>query len=147
MAISIEELSELLIQGGIKDSAVRSNIIKEAKILEETKKEDKKDSTGPKQKNKFLICVRGDEKLKEVLQAGWVLKLPESSDNSTVANRIIGAARLQNEGSKAKKMKISTYRYFFMACKRKFSKQQDLQILNKEAVEVIVLETEDIKFN
>ena len=147
MAISIEELSELLIQGGIKDSTIRSNIIKEAKILEETKKEDKKDSTGPKQKNKFLICVRGDEKLKEVLQAGYIVKVPESSDNSTVHDRIVKAARLQNEGSKAKKMKILSYRDFFMACKRKFTKQHDIQQLTKEAVEVIVLESEDIKFN
>ena len=147
MAIKIEDLQSLLISAGIKDPAQRSAVIKAAQELEADAKSEREADKGPKQKNKFAIVVRGDAKLKEVLQAGWVVKAPESSDNSTIHERIVNAARAQNDGSKAKKMKLFKYSEFFMFGKRKFSKNYDVQVMNREPVEVIVLETEDIKFN
>lgn len=147
MAIKIENLQAILIEQGVTDPVLRNAIIKAAQKVEQEEKIDREADKGPKQKNKFAIVVRGDSELKKVLQAGWVVKVPEASDNSTIHERIINAARAQNEGSKAKKMKLFKYSEFFMFGKRKFGKQYDIQQMNKEAVEVVVLETEDIKFN
>jgi hypothetical protein len=144
MPLNKEEIAQCLIQAGL-DLNARNKALKEIEEAELAKKEEREaNKDGPKAKNRFVICVRGDSELKKILQAGWVVKVPESSDNNTIIDRMTKAANLQNKSRKSKKMKLFTWRDFFLACKRKNTKQHDIQPITKEAVEVVVLEKEDI---
>jgi len=145
--IKIEELTLILTQAGVTDSKVKKAIIQEAEKLEADKKADKEAESGPKAKNRFVICVRGDDKLKEVLQAGYIMKVPENSDNNTILERIQkSSAEQNNSGKRKKKVNINKYSEFFAYSKRKHTKAADLQPITKEVVEVIVLPSEDIDF-
>jgi hypothetical protein len=146
MAIKIDELSDILIQAGIADPALRSKVIKEAEALEKDKRIEAEENKAPKAKSKFVIFVRGDEALKKSVQAGWITKIPENSDTSDILQRIQKAGAMQNKASKRQKTKVINYLDFFGFCKRKFTKQVNIQPVTKEAVEVVVLTTEEIPY-
>jgi len=147
MSIKIDELQMILNSAGVKDATLKKNIILEAQKLEADKKSDKEVESGPKAKNRFVICVRGDDKLKEVLQAGYVIKVPENSDNNTILERIQqSSAEQNNSGKRKKKVNINKYSEFFAYSKRKHSKAVDIQPVTKEAVEIVILPSEEIDF-
>jgi len=145
MSLTLEEIQMALVEAGL-DATARSKATKALREAEEAKKAESGSGNGPKAKNRLVICVRGDDKLKEVLQAGYVIKVPESSDNNTILTRIQTASAQQNSASKRKKNFIAKYSDFFGFSKRKFTKGVDIQPLTKQAVEVIVLPTEEINF-
>lgn len=155
MSIKIEELQDVLLAAGVKDQALRTAILKEAQELEDAKKQEKEDNKdGPKAKNKHVFFVRKDE-LGNFSEAGFLAKVPSDSDNSTLLTRIQTAAARENDaksggggkrGRKSKFGKIEKYSEFFAHSKRKFNKEQNVQPL-KELVEVVILPTEEIKFD
>lgn len=148
MALKIEEINQVLTEIGV-NLETRQKAIKAAEEFEANLKEERAENKGPKSKNKFVIVVRGDEKVKAAVQAGWVVQMKESADESTLISRITEAARESNRNQKRKKQFLNNYRDFFAFCKRAFTKTAsvDVQIKTKHAVQVVVLPTEDIKFD
>lgn len=138
MAIKIEELSDLLIQAGVEEK-IRSLVLKEAKELEATKKEDRENDASPKAKSEFVIVVRGNEELAATLQQGWILSVPTGDDPTTLDGRFKAAMRTQMDAAKRKKPSFSSWFDFFRGVKRAFSKEQNFQPKTKEPVRVLVL--------
>jgi hypothetical protein len=140
--IKLEELATLLNEAQLdKDSY--NKVIELAEKLEEEKAEEREANKAPKNKNKFTIVVRGDEKLKEILQDGWVVKTPLEQDDNELIERMQRAVGRSNDSQKKKKFLIKTFADFFLFCKRKFTKDDDVNILplTKEPCRVIVLES------
>lgn len=154
MSIKLDELPDLLLAAGVKDQALRTAIIKEAQELEEAKKQEKEDNKdGPKAKNKHVFFVRKNEK-GEYSEAGFLAKCPIDSDNNTLLERIQKSAAAQNDkpksnrGRKGKGGKLVKYYDFFFHSKRAFTKEKEISIQPiKELVEVIILPSEEIKFD
>jgi hypothetical protein len=141
--IEIDELQNLLIQAGV-DQKTRSTIVKEAEELAAEKKAEKSENKEPKKKNEFVVIIRGDDEVEKAVQSAFVLQVPEGTADSTVIDRMLKAAKNQNNSAKRKKTFLSTWRDFFSFSKRKFTKEVDIQIKSKNAVPVYVLKTENI---
>jgi hypothetical protein len=148
MAIKIEDLQTILIESGIKDSALRSTIIKAAQALEEEVKADKEAQKGPKAKNKFTVLIRANADQKEILEntEAFLIKSPEEVDDNDILTRMKNASLEQNRNGKQRKTKITTWAEWFRNIKGKHRKPHQVQNVGKSPVRVIVLESEDIKF-
>lgn len=139
-----DELQEILIQAGLSVEQ-RSKVVKIAKELEAAKKEEKEEGAVDKKKNKFTIFLRGDKDLAEKVAAGWIVKSPQDVDDNEASERLIRAARYQNDASKRKKNPIRTWFDLFRHLKSKHTKtiETNVSVTTKEAVRVIVLEDEN----
>lgn len=154
--LAIEDIISI-INTNVKDAETKKGILEDIKKIQaekEAEKEDDKENAEPKQKNKHVFFVRKDENGKYA-DAGFLAKVSQNSDNSTVLSRLQTAAAQQNDAKKNKKSNrgrkskggvIATFRDFFYGSARKFTKPNDIQPL-KELVEVIVLPTEEIDFS
>jgi hypothetical protein len=149
MPITIEELSDLLLQVGLKDQNTRQEILREAKELENQKKEDKEaDKNNPKKKKKLNIVIRTDDpNVCANIVAEWVIESPEDVPVEQLENRMVVSAARQNENCK-KKCKIFTWPNFFQYIKPKFVKEEDclVRVKTKEAVQIIWLDKNEIPF-
>ena len=149
MAISIEELNDVLLQAGVKDQKTRDDILREAKELEAAKQAEKEaDKNNPKKKKKLNIFVRCDDPtLIGTVAAGWVVESPTDVPVEQLKERIQRQAARQNENSK-KKGKVFKWSEWFQYGKTKFTKEEDclVRTKTKEAVEIVYLEKEEIPF-
>ena len=142
--LSIEELQSVLIDAGINDINDRKRVLEEAQKRLKEIEEDKADSKSPKSKYRYAVCVRGDEALKEILQEAWIVKMPEAIPEDDLIERIKKAARENNNNSKRQKSIVKTFRDVFAYLKRKYSKAENFQPINKEPCRVHVLTSENI---
>jgi len=145
MAINInDELQEVLNQAGVKDPSIRTAILKAAKELETEKKNDKEESNEPKAKSEFVIFVRGDAAVKAAVQAGWVAQVKQGEDIANLTQKMKQAVKEHNAAQKRKKRFITTWSEMFQYIKRPFSKANGFQPKTKVAVQVVVLEAENV---
>ena len=142
MALNTEEIEGILLDLKIEQETY-AKILQEVTELEEEKKAAREGGK-KKSKNEFVICVRGDKQLAEILQQGWVVQVPAESDNATLISRFQQATGDHNAASTRKKSYITEWVDFFNAIKRKFSKNHNFHIKTKDAVRVIVLEQTNV---
>jgi hypothetical protein len=138
----------MVINQNVKDKATKEAILTDLKAIEAEKQAEKEDNKAdaPKAKNKHVFFIRKDEK-GNYAEAGFLAKVPQTSDNGTVLKRIQSAAIEQNRNAKREKAKVKTYPDFFQGGgKRKFTKNHDIQPV-KELIEIVILPTEEIDFN
>lgn len=141
MAISINDLSDLMVQAGLT-AGDRAKVLKEARELEESKKT----GSAPKQKYKLTVLVRGDDALEATLAQAFVVKTPEDQDDDTLVDRLKLAGARHNQNAKRKKSIVATFADVFRTVKRKTTKETDINvaILSKEPVRVVVLKSEQL---
>lgn len=142
MALSLEDIT-FCMQKIELDKEKYNALVQELEAAEEEKKAAREGGK-KKSKNEFVICVRGDKQLAEILQQGWVVQVPAESDNATLISRFQQAAGDHNAASTRKKSYITEWVDFFPSLKRKFSKNHNFHVKTKEAVRVIVLEETNV---
>lgn len=141
MPIKLDELQELLVQASVPTDKIKV-VLQDAQELEAKKKEEREANKAPKSKNEFVIAVRGNEQLKAVLQQGWVVSVPTGTDNSTLVERFVKAAKEHNMNVKKAKGTLLTWSDFFERLKRVYSKVESFHIKTKEPVRVVVITDE-----
>lgn len=140
--LNLEEIS--LILNEVKaPKEIYNEVIQKAEQLEAEKKEERA-ATKVKSKNEYVIMVRGDKALADVLSQGWVVQVPAETDNATIISRFQAAAGEHNAASKKKKNYITDWIDLFSAIKRKFTKAHNIHVKTKEAVQVIVILDEKV---
>ena len=144
MALKIEEIISILQEEKLPSETLRS-IEAKLETVEQEKKDDREETTGPKGKNEFVIFVRGDARLKSILQQGWVVQVRAGEDIQNLPIKMREAAKDNNAKQKRKKKPLSTWAGFFAACKRPFVKERGINIKTKEPVQVVVLESEELE--
>lgn len=153
LKLAVDEIM-VVINQNVKDPETKKNLIEDIKKIQEEKEQEKEDNKdGPKAKNKHVFFVRKNDK-GEYSEAGFLAKCPIESDNNTLLERIQKSAAAQNDkpksnrGRKGKGGKLVKYYDFFFHSKRAFTKEKEISIQPiKELVEVIILPTEEIKFD
>jgi hypothetical protein len=156
MAITKLPIDEIMakIHENVKDAETKKNLIEDIKKIQaelEAEKEELKDETGPKAKNKHVFFVRRDEK-GNYSEGGFLAKVPQDSDNNTLLQRIQQASAQQNDrpkskrGRKGKGGKIEKYYDFFHGIKREYSKAVSIAPA-KDLVEIVILPTDEIDFS
>lgn len=141
---NIEDIIAVLREEKIAPQTLVNVESKLEKIAEE-KKEDRVST--PRQKNEFVIVVRGDESLKKVLAQGWVVQVKSGADIQNLPSEFKEAAKENNASFKRKKSPVSTVRDFFAYVKRPFVKSRNINIKTKEPCQVVVLTSENITDN
>lgn len=146
MSLTIDELSDLLLEQGVKDQTLRSNILKAAKELEEAKKEEKGDAP-KKGKNKLTVFIRCEPENEKILResAAFILKSPEETPDENLKGIIRDCSITQNRNVK-RKGKINTWADFFKYIKGKNRKEAKIVNVTKFPVQIIPLTQEDIDF-
>lgn len=142
MALTLEDVM-LCAQKAQLDKDKYNILLAELETAEEEKKA-MREGGKKKSKNEFVICVRGNKELADILQQGWVIQVPAESDNATLISRFQQATGDHNVASTRKKSYITEWVDFFGAIKRKFTKQYNFHVKTKEAVRVIVLESTNV---
>lgn len=146
MALKIEEIISILQEEQLPSDKLRS-IASKLETVEQEKKDEREETKEPKSKNEFVIFVRGDQNLKKVLQQGWVVQVKSGEDIQCLPLKMRDAAKDNNAKQKRKKKPLTTWASFFAACKRPFLKERGINVKTKEAVQVVVLENEEIGLN
>lgn len=135
--VSIEDVEQILQQSKL-DAAVVNKVVSALEQLAEEAKEDK----APVQKNKFrhgVVISDPENKLAGVELTAVVVKMEESKDMTQAVEKIKAAAKDFNNNSR--KGKKNPVKAVFEACgaiASKFFKSQEIKILTKEPVMVIV---------
>lgn len=136
MALKIEDIEQVLREQKL-DVAVIRKVIDQLEDVEEDKKADR--GTGlPKQKNQFVIVVKGDESMKDKSLAGWVVQIPEGDDVAETLPRLKRAAVATVNAQKRKKRAISTVAEAMQYSKRAFTKAENVNVKTKEYVQVLI---------
>ena len=138
MNIPIEEVEAKLLEAKIEPTKV-TTIIKDLVAVAEELKEDRKSSTGPKQKWEYVIVLNDkDGLLKDKEIAGWVVQQKEGQDAGLVLSKLCDAAKNQNESAKRKKSVISDLVELFEGLKSKFTKEKGVRVKTKDLTRVII---------
>ena len=136
MALKIEDIEQVLREQKL-DVAVIRKVIDQLEDVEEDKKADR--GTGlPKQKNQFVIVVKGDASMKDKSLAGWVVQIPEGDDVAQTLPRLKRAAAATVNAQKRKKRAISTVADAMQFSKRAFTKAENINVKTKEYVQVLI---------
>lgn len=137
MSLKIEDIEKVLRDQKL-DVAVIKKVVNELEAVEEENKADR-GSAAPKQKNQFVIVVKGSAELKDATNlAGWVVQIPEGDDVAQTLPRLKRAAAATVNAQKRKKRGISTVADAMQYSKRAFTKIENVQIKTKELVQVVV---------
>lgn len=136
MSLKIEDIEQVLRDQKL-DVAVIRKVVDELEAVEEEKKADRGAGV-PKQKNQFVIVVKGDASMKDKSLAGWVLQIPEGDDVAQTLPRLKRAAAATVNAQKRKRRPIATVADAMQYSKRAFTKAENVQVKTKEYVQVIV---------
>lgn len=120
----------------------KESIAKINKALEKVAKEEKEARAadkGPKQKYQYVLLVADPEgKVPAGTElVGWTTKIKEEHDAGTILERILKGIRNFNLSKKGKKSPAKTVGDGIEGATRKFFKEEEIQILNKEPVRII----------
>lgn len=159
MELDTGEIIEI-IRENVTDETLRGKLIAEINEAEKKAKKElaasKEIETGPKAKNKFVVLFRGDSELAAKIGGAWLVQIPEEGDATKVVESLTGAAARSNEAIRSKKSNrgrkskgglVRSWRELFAWTKSKFTKEFNVRIKTKDAVEVVVLPDEDVKFS
>lgn len=138
--IKIEQIESVLRENKV-NADVLQKVVSRLKDIEE---ENKPEKGAAKAKSEFIIALRGDANLKAQVAAGWVIQVKEGDDPARLIDKMTKAANDHNAAIRKKALRIQTWAQLFSYIKRKFSKEQGFQPKTKNAVQVIVLENENI---
>lgn len=145
MALTLDDLQEILIQSGFgtNDRAKAIQVARE--YIEDIKEEKEKN---PRSKKKFTVLVRGEEELAEKIQQAWIVQTEDEQDDNELIQRLTTAAARHNENQKRKKHIVELWRDVFAWVKSKTLKDNDIKVAvkTKEPVRVIFLSDEKVKF-
>lgn len=136
MSLKIEDIEKVLRDQKL-DVAVIKKVVNELEAVEEENKADRGNGL-PKQKNQFVIVVKGREDLKDANLAGWVVQIPEGDDVNETLPRLKRAAAATVNAQKRKKRAINTVADAMQYSKRAFTKIENVQVKTKEIVQVVV---------
>jgi hypothetical protein len=136
--ISIEEVESKMLELKIDPIKVKQVVSELEKVVEELT-EERKATTGPKQKWEHIIVLNDEEGIlngKEV--TGWVVQQPDGAESNLILSKLIDAAKNQNEVTKKKANIINDFKSLFEHLKSKFTKEKNIRIKTKEPTRVIV---------
>lgn len=136
MSLKIEDIEQVLREQKLDVTVIRK-VVDELEAVEEEKKADR-GSGVPKQKNQFVIVVKGSPELKDATLAGWVVQIPEGDDVAQTLPRLKRAAAATVNAQKRKKRAISTVADAMQYSKRAFTKIENVQVKTKELIQVVV---------
>jgi hypothetical protein len=136
MSIKIDDIEEVMRKHKL-DVSVIKQVVTELEQIEEENKAEK--GTGPKQKNQFVVVVKGDESMRGKELAAWVAQIPDGEDHNDVLPRLKRAAKTTVDCQKRKKKPINTVGDAFRYSKAVFLKEQKLKIKTKEYVPALVV--------
>lgn len=138
MSIKLDDLQQILIEAGVKDPALRSEIIKVARETENDNKAEKEDN-GPKTKNQFgVVLLDPDGKVKGLELTALVVQIPEDDSLATTLDRIYRASYDFNATKKGQKLPVKTLYEAASHVKRKFFKEANIMVKTKVPVQVVV---------
>lgn len=136
MSLKIEDVEKVLRDQKL-DVAVIKKVVNELEAVEEENKAER-GSGVPKQKNQFVIVVKGDESMKDKGLAGWVVQIPEGDDVAQTLPRLKRAAVATVNAQKRKKRAITTVADAMQYSKRAFTKAENINVKTKEYVQVVI---------
>lgn len=138
--VSIEEVESKLLELKVDPNKVQQIVSELEKVVEELA-DERKATSGPKQKWDHVIVLNDTEGLlkgKEI--TGWVVQKPAEDDAALVVSRLVDAAKAQNEVTRKKANIIDDLKSLFEHLKSKFAKEKNVRIKTKELTRVIVTE-------
>lgn len=141
MALKIEDIEDVLRKQKL-DVGVIKKVVTELEEVEEEKKADR--GGQPKVKNEFVIVVKGDEALNGKVLTGWVVQIPQGDDPSKVLSKLKNAAVATVAAQKRKKRQINTVGEAMQYAKRKFTKEQNVNVKTKEMVQAVLVTNDSL---
>lgn len=101
--------------------------------------EHKQDNAAPKAKNEFgVVLYDTNNELNGKEFTASIYTILQGDNHNTVLNRISSAVREQNEAAKRKRNVINSIGTAFQFLKRRFIKEQNVNIKTKVPVRVII---------
>jgi hypothetical protein len=138
--ISLEEVEAKMLELKVDPVKVQQVVTELEKVVEELA-EERKATSGPKQKWEYVIVLNDKEGLlkgKEI--AGWVVQKPTEDDANLILSKLVDAAKSQNEVTKKKANIIDDLTSLFGHLKSKFTKEKNVRIKTKELTRVLITE-------
>ena len=135
MRISLKEIESIIRES--LEPAKAQEIIKKIEIVSEELKNEPKQKKG---KNQYsIILIDTENKIPPDLElSGLVIKLPLEDDVSLILGKISDAARAQNNTVKGKKkLPINTVIEACERVKRRFFKENGINVITKNLVQII----------
>jgi len=145
MSLKLDEIQDALTQAGL-DINARKKAISIMEQMEKEKKEDRADNSAPKSKKQYVICLRGPASLKDSVSAGYIVQVSDTYDiQGRLTSDMVDASKEHNQNTKKKANFVNTWLSFFAKIKRGCVKSKGIAVKTKEAVQVVFLESEDVK--
>lgn len=136
MALKLDDIVSVLKEQKL-DATTLQTVVKKLEQVEEENKAER--GSGPKQKNQFVVVLKGSAEMEGKEYAAWVTQIPDGEDHNTVLSRLKVAATNTDNAQKRKKKSFKTVSEAFRNTKPVFAKEQKLRIKTKDYVPVIVV--------
>ena len=136
--IALENVQTVLAELKIEPDK-QDKILQELQKIIEDEKNERAENKAPKSKNEFgVILYDANNELAGKEFTASVFQVKQGFDFNTVLSKISTAARNQNVAAKRKKNVIETIGDACMYLKRKFTKEQEVNIKTKEPIRVLI---------
>ena len=137
MSIDIGTVTEVLREQNVDATIIKTVVTELQKVIADEKAAKVADTT-PRAKYQYAVVVNSPTNDINNAQA-WVVKLPEAENPQDILTKVQTAVARQNDLTRAgRKSPIRSIAAAFEGLKRKFTKEQSFQSLNKTACPVIV---------
>ena len=144
MSIDIGTVTEVLREQNVDATIIKTVVTELQKVIADEKAAKAADTT-PRAKYQYAVVVNSPTNDINNAQ-GWVVKLPEAENPQDILTKVQTAVARQNDLTRAgRKSPIRSIFSAFANLKRKFTKEQNFQPLNREPVSVIVVDN-NLKF-
>lgn len=137
MSIDIGTVTEILREQNVDQTVIKAVVTELQKVIADEKAAKVADTT-PRAKYQYAVVVNSPTNDINNAQA-WVVKLPEAENPQDILTKVQTAVARQNDLTrKGRKFPIRGLISAFEGLKRKFTKEQNFQILTKTYCPVIV---------
>jgi len=134
--ISIEDVQQALNDAGVEKEK-QQNILEHLVQVVKEEKEERENSSLPKQKNEFGVILYAPDLVGKEYMAS-IYQIPQGGDHGLVLSKISDAAREQNVTAKRKKYSFIDLAGAIFGLKRKFLKDRNVSTKTKEPVRVLI---------
>lgn len=137
MSIDIGTVTEILREQNVDQTIIKTVVTELQKAIADEKAAKVADKAP---KSKYQYCIVVNSPTNDINNAqGWAIKMPESENPKDLLTKIQTAVARQNDLTRAgRKSPIRNTFGAFNSLKRKYTKEQNFQILHKMSCQVIV---------
>lgn len=137
MSIDIGTVTEVLREQNVDATVIKTVVTELQKVIADEKAAKVADTTP---RAKYQYCVVVNSPTNDINNAqGWVVKLPEVENPNDILTKIQTAVARQNDLTrKGRKAPMRNLHSAFDGLKRKYTKEQNFQVITRLPVQVIV---------